>query len=163
MIRRPQWSPLPYFWASSWLSYPCWKAITGRFSRLVVFLLCSDVRTFSSVFNGLTVFSTVNMDGLHGPVSCHRRVWSRNPLSNLVVGSILPPDCTSRVSDHSFLSRSRLGHSSCCLRRQCAHGGITNRGCHAGVLGKGRDIQLRSSSVPLGLKFFPGTTSSQAH
>ncbi len=116
-----------------------------------------------TLFNGFQRLNCLFNCQFGGPVCCHRRIWLRNPLSNLVVASILPPDCTSRVSDHSFLSRSRLGSSSCCLRRQCAHCGITNRGCHAGVLGKGRDMQLRSSSVPLGLKIFPGTTSSQAH
>jgi hypothetical protein len=34
--------------------------LSSRFSRLVVFLACSDVPTFSPDFNGLTVTSTVN-------------------------------------------------------------------------------------------------------
>jgi len=57
--------------------------------------LFTFVSPISMVFNGLTVFSTVNLKGLHWLVCCHRRIWSRNPLSNLVVASLLPPDCTS--------------------------------------------------------------------
>src|SRR5258706_9164380 len=69
-------------------------AYSGRFGLCFLFTFVSPV---SMVFNGLTVFSTVNLRGLHWLVCCHRRIWSRNPLSKLVVVSLLPPDCTGRT------------------------------------------------------------------
>jgi len=43
----------------------CPRPLSRHFSRFVVILLFSDIPAFSSVFNGLTVRSTVTLGGLN--------------------------------------------------------------------------------------------------
>ena len=56
---------LPYGGTARFLTRcpACSSPLSSHFSRLVVFLVCSDVFTFSPDFNGLTVSSTVNFGG----------------------------------------------------------------------------------------------------
>jgi hypothetical protein len=76
----------------------CPMPLSSRFSRLVVFLVYSDVLTFSAVFNGFTVTSTVTFGevesascGLLCTPGCAIR------FQTLVVASLLPLDCAGRT------------------------------------------------------------------
>jgi hypothetical protein len=72
----------------------CSTPLPERLSRCVPFLLCRDVPTFSPVFNGLTVFSTVTFGGAQS-ASCGLLCTSGRAIrcQTLAVTSIVSPGC----------------------------------------------------------------------
>ena len=83
----PRLSPAVFHFDSA-----CSERLPERLSCFFPFLLCSDVPTFSPVFNGLTVFSTVTFGGAP-PAFCGLLCTSGRAIrcQPLVVASILPP------------------------------------------------------------------------
>ncbi len=87
----------------------CPMRLSSRFSHLVVFLVRSDVLTFSAVFNGLTVTSTVTFGGVES-ASCGLLCTSGCAIrcQTLVIASLLPPDCAGRTPGKPWPSAHEL-------------------------------------------------------